>query len=357
MYYSVIRLLTAAACTTGLAAWAADATPAAKPAEKSATPAAAKPAANPETVLARGKGLEIKRAKLDEMVASYRQQSLSEGREIPTEQLPQLEMAMLDRMVVMYLVGKRATEAEQAKAKETMEKTFAEISAKSATPEVFKAQLKASGMTEESFKARIVEQTLHEAVVEREVSSKLAVDEAAIKKFYDENPKYFDQPEQVRASHVLISTMDQATQQDLPEDKKKEAKATAEKVLARAKKGEDFAALAKEFSQDPGSKDNGGEYTFPRGKMVKEFEESAFSLKPGEVSDLVTTKFGYHIIKLSEKLPAGMEPLAKAHDNIKRYLTQEGVRQKLPEFYEKVKKEAELEILDPALVPPKLSKP
>ena len=77
-----------------------------------------------------------------------------------------------------------------------------------------------------------------------------------------------------------------------------------EGLLKRARAGEDFAKLAKEYSEDPGSKDKGGEYKFPRGQMVPEFEAAAFSLKTNQVSDIVTTSFGYHIIKLSEKIPA-----------------------------------------------------
>lgn len=150
----------------------------------------------------------------------------------------------------------------------------------------------------------------------------LQVDQAKLKELYeaDQNYKklkelgldhYFDQ---VRARHILISTMDNATQTPLPEDKKAEAKKKAEELLAKAKGGADFAELAKEHSEDPGSKDNGGEYTFGRGRMVPEFENAAFSLNPGEISDLVETSYGYHIIKLEEKIASTPEDMEKAKD-------------------------------------------
>ncbi len=95
----------------------------------------------------------------------------------------------------------------------------------------------------------------------------------------------------VNASHILFEVKDPA--------KDAEIKAKAEAVLKRAKAGEDFAELAKQFSDDPGSKLQGGNLgSFPRGRMVKEFEDAAFSLKPGEISDLVRSQFGYHIIKV-----------------------------------------------------------
>lgn len=122
-------------------------------------------------------------------------------------------------------------------------------------------------------------------------------------------------------------------------------------MLKRARAGEDFAKLAKEYSDDPGSKDTGGEYTFARGKMVPEFEAAAFSLNTNQVSDIVQTQFGYHIIKLYEKLPAEKVELSKAHDRLKDWLTGRAMQQKLPDYIEKASKEAEVEILDEKLKP------
>ena len=124
----------------------------------------------------------------------------------------------------------------------------------------------------------------------------------------------------------------------------------------RAKDGEDFAKLAKEFSEDPGSKDKGGEYKFPRGQMVAEFEAAAFSMKTNQISDIVTTQFGYHIIKLSEKIPAQKVELAKVSQDIKDYLKGQAVQKELPKYMEKLKKEADVQILDEKLkpVPPAL---
>ncbi len=108
-----------------------------------------------------------------------------------------------------------------------------------------------------------------------------------VKKFYDENPTRFEEPEMVRASHILLSTMDAATRQPLADDKKAVKRKQAEDLLKRARAGEDFAKLAKEFSEDPGSRDKGGEYTFPRGQMVPEFESAAFSLNTRPTEEVI----------------------------------------------------------------------
>ena len=125
----------------------------------------------------------------------------------------------------------------------------------------------------------------------------------------------------------------------------------AEKILQRAKTGEDFAKLAKEFSEDPGSKDKGGEYTFARGEMVPEFEAAAFSMKTNQVSDLVTTPYGYHIIKLFEKIPAQRMEYAKVENEIKERLQVMEIQKQLPDYLEKLKQEAGVKIKGEKEVP------
>jgi hypothetical protein len=140
------------------------------------------------------------------------------------------------------------------------------------------------------------------------------VSDADIEQYYRDHPGDFDE---VRVRHILISTQpkEQGEEEEETKDKKtaekpktltkEEARKKAQVLLERARKGEDFAKLAKENSDDPGSKDKGGEYDFfGRGKMVPEFEKAAFALKPGEISDLVETQYGFHIIKLEERRTA-----------------------------------------------------
>jgi peptidyl-prolyl cis-trans isomerase C len=207
------------------------------------------------------------------------------------------------------------------------------------------------GMTEDKLVKTMAEEGTAEAVLLREL--KLNVTDADIKKFYDDtnNVAKFEQPEMVRASHILLMTQDPKTNQELSQADKEAKHKTMEGLLKRARAGEDFAKLAKEFSEDPGSKDKGGEYTFPRGQMMPEFETAAFALKTNEVSDIVTTQYGYHIIKLSEHLPAQKVPLDKVAPRIKNHLTQQELETKAPDYLAKLKKDAAVEILDLKLKP------
>src|SRR3989454_7979038 len=129
----------------------------------------------------------------------------------------------------------------------------------------------------------------------------------------------FTEPEQVRARHILIKVA-----ADAGADAKTAARKKAEVLLAKVKAGADFAALAKESSEDPGSVANGGDLgLFLRGHMTPAFEEAAFALQAGGVSDVVETPFGFHVIKVEEHRPGGVKPLEAVHDEIADSLKQE----------------------------------
>ncbi len=150
---------------------------------------------------------------------------------------------------------------------------------------------------------------------------------AEVNEYYEDHLADFDE---VRVRHILVSTQpDEEPADDAKAKKpvlsKEEARKKSQSLLDRVRKGEDFAKLAKENSDDPGSRDNGGGYDFfGRGKMVVEFEDTAFSLKPGEVSDVIETEFGFHIIKVEERRRAAPPATdQRVRQQITEKLTQE----------------------------------
>jgi len=143
-------------------------------------------------------------------------------------------------------------------------------------------------------------QVKQELELNREQVLAQAVMNQASRDYFDKNPAEFAR---VRARHILIGK-DQTSPKNLTDA---QAKKKADEVRARLAKGEDFAKLASQESDDPGSKDRGGEYTFAKGEMVPEFEKVAFAQKPGEISQPVATKFGYHIIQTEEFLKPKFE--------------------------------------------------
>ena len=162
--------------------------------------------------------------------------------------------------------------------------------------------------------------------------SQVTVSDEEIKQYYEEHQAEFGTQEQRHAAHILITVAKQASDAD-----KQAAKAKAEQVLQQLKQSPaKFAALAKQYSQDPGSAANGGDLgLFGRGAMVKPFEESVFSLKVGEVSDLVQTDFGYHIIKLLAVKPAKIQALSEVKNLIVQRLKSQHANDKFAELAEK----------------------
>jgi len=304
-----------------------------------------------DDILCKGKSVEVRRSQVDEAFVQFKANLTARGQPFPEERREQVETQLLDRLVVTRLLVNRATDEDRARAKALAEKFEGDTRKQAGSNESFERQLLAMGFSTEQFREQVAERAICEEVVERELKTKVSITNEQAKKFYDENGDQFERPEMVRASHILISTRDAVSGQEASGEKKKEKRAQTEKILERARKGEDFAALAREFSEDPGSKDKGGEYTFPRGQMVPEFEAAAFGLKTNEISDIVTTQFGYHIIKLSEKMPAQKVEYAKTEKELKEHLTKQEVQKQLPAFLEKLKSEANLEYLNGAKPP------
>jgi len=181
----------------------------------------------------------------------------------------------------------------------------------------------------------------------RVVAKDIRVPDDEIKKFYSANEKSFVAPEQVRAKHILIRISPGSS-----EEEKKKVRDNAEGLLKRLKEGEDFAKLAQEYSEDPGSRQSGGDLGyFGKGQVVKPFEEVAFSLKPGQTSDLVETQFGFHIIKVDDHKQAMNRPLEEVKDVIKARLQDELAKGKVEEYIKKVTKEAGMEVYPDRILP------
>ena len=162
--------------------------------------------------------------------------------------------------------------------------------------------------------------------------SQVTATDEEVKQYYEEHQSDFGTQEQRQASHILITVAKQASDAD-----KQAAKAKAEQILQQVKQSPaKFAALAKQYSQDPGSAANGGDLgMFGRGAMVKPFEDSVFSLKVGEVSDLVSSDFGYHIIKLVAVKPAKMQAMSEVKGMIAQRIKLQHAADKFAELAEK----------------------
>jgi peptidyl-prolyl cis-trans isomerase C len=295
--------------------------------------------------IARGKGFEIKQGRLDESVITIRAGAASRGNAMPPDAVRRLEREVLKRLINIELLKQRATDEDRQKGEAEAQKRLDQLIERAGSEEDMTRQLKAVDLTLERLRAKLVEEATAEMVLQREMNIQISDEE--VKKFYEENPARFEQPERVRAAHILLATREPDTRRELSEDEKAAKLRKMEGLLERARKGEDFAALATEYSEDRGSKDKGGEYTFPRGQMVPEFEAAAFALPPGKVSDIVTTSFGYHIIKVYEKIPARVLPLdEEVREEVRNVLKAQRLAAEMDGHMKVLAEAAGVEILD-----------
>jgi peptidyl-prolyl cis-trans isomerase C len=284
-------------------------------------------------------GKAISMADYQTQVNRLLQQLSMTGHKLDDKQMAGLKKRILDNLVTREVLKQQAEKEGIKVAPAKVEAEMAVIQ-KSTTPERFAASLKQMNMTEASFKDSLATQMTIRELIDRDLASKLTVTPQEVKAFYDGNPKLFNAPEMIRASHILVKVSKNATPKE-----KAAALAKIKAARKRILKGEDFATVAKQVSEDPGTKDKGGDLNFfPKGQMVPEFDKVAFALQPGQVSNIVKTSFGYHIIKVTDKKPAGMVPFDKIKDRIEQHLKSEKMQKALPAYIEALKAKDKIDI-------------
>ena len=301
-----------------------------------------------DPVIAKGKGVEVKQSALDEVVLGIKSAAAAHNETIPPAQLLGIESQMLSRLIQIQLLLQKATPADKAAGLAKAEDQLTNLLARAGSQEAFDRQLKAVGMTPQELRTKITQEATATATMTRELG--ITVTDADATNFYASHPTDFEQPETVHVRHILLLTMDTATRTPLSADQIEAKRKQIEDILKRVKAGEDFATLAQQYSEDPGSKVKGGELPpFSHGEMVPQFEAAAFSMQTNTVSDVVTTDYGFHIIKLLDKTPAEKVPFAKVLDKIKEFLVQQKTQKLAPAYLAGLTKAADVQILDPDL--------
>jgi peptidyl-prolyl cis-trans isomerase C len=303
-----------------------------------APPAEVKPvAAELPAVVARVNGEAIDRGEFERAIRSIEARA---GGPVPAEQRDAILRDVLEQLITYRLLTQESGKRQIVVADTEVESRIAQIRAQFPDDETFAQALSRQQMTVEALRTEAKAELTVAKMVEAEVVPQVTVGDKDVADFYQANPEEFKEPEQVRASHVLIradQTSDEAT--------KKKARAEAEQVLAKAKGGADFGALAREHSQDPGSAANGGDLEFfTRGQMVPAFEEAAFALEPDQMSGIVETPYGYHIIKVLERRAPRTIPLDEVRGQVHDFLVQRLRHEKTEAFIEQLKTRSKIEI-------------
>ncbi len=218
------------------------------------------------------------------------------------------------------------------------------------TLEQFQKIVEAQGGNFADVKAEFRKGMAYRKVAAAQWEGKINVTDADAKQYYDAHTKDFETPEQVRASHILISSKPKDPNGD-PNQAKTVAKTKIDGLLKQVKEGGDFAELAKKNSDCPSSANGGDLGLFGRGQMVKPFEDVAFTLKPNDISDIVETEFGYHIIKVTEHKDAGTVPFEEVKARITEQLTNEKKNEAIQAYIQSLKGKAKIEYATPPAAP------
>lgn len=305
-------------------------------------PKATAPAAEkPDTIqgpIARVNGHDIPASELKR--ARKVLQAGQPGVQLSADEQKELDKRVMDQLVSAELLYQSGLKLDMKDLDKQVDAKIAQAKSRFASEADFAKAIGDLDMDEKDLR----EYTRRDLIITNLVTSmivpKITVSEEESKKFYDQNIDKFRKDEKVRASHILCGIDAKASAEE-----KKKAREKAERLRKELANGADFATLAKENSTCPSSKQGGDLGFFGRGQMVPPFEQAAFALKPGEISDVVETQFGYHIIKQTERNMAETVPFSVARSRIDDYLKNEKVNAAVGDYLAELRKTAKIEIL------------
>ena len=304
----------------------------------------AKPAAELPDPVAVVEGEKISRADLEDTFKSALASSGINADDLTPDQKMAGYREILDELIVDKLISRKASSIDIKDA--DLEAELTRVKGQFPSEDAFKAEMAKAGETDSSFRDSVKKMMQQQKWMESQIGDKASVADADIKKFYDENKKEFEHPEMVRASHILILVPEDASDEVVAEKKK-----AADAALARVTtKKEDFTAVAKEVSEEPGAKESGGDLNFfPKDRMVPEFANAAFAMKKGDISKApVRTKFGWHVINVTDRKDSGSMPFEEVKGQVGSYLEGGKRREAVRNVIDGIRAEAKIDNKLPA---------
>jgi peptidyl-prolyl cis-trans isomerase C len=239
----------------------------------------------------------------------------TQGTAIRPDMIPELRKRIIDELIDKELLYQESLKKGIELEEKTVDEKMGALKKRFPDEETFRDELAQMNFSEEALRLQIRKDLVVRRLMEKEILPGIRVSDEDSKSFYDGHPDLFKQREKVKASHILIKS-----EADTDPISKEERWKKLEAVKKRIENGEDFASLAKEFSQCPSAERGGDLGYFERGKMVKPFEDAAFSMKTGEVSDIVATPFGFHLIKVTDRIEARTISYDESKERIRQHL-------------------------------------
>jgi peptidyl-prolyl cis-trans isomerase C len=280
----------------------------------------------------------IPKGRLDRELSGFQARIIRSGKVLDEQTLVRLRGTILEKLInqaLLYQVSvKEGITVDDAE----VEKQWATIREKLGSGEELKAVLSRIHVTEEIIKEEIRQVEAVRKFVKEKFEKGAAVSDEEAGTYYKSHPESFTRPEQVRARHILLQP-----DMDGGDQAKENAKRQLEELKKEIEGGADFGDLASKHSKCPSSQRGGDLGFFERGRMAKPFEDAAFALKPGELSDIVVTKFGYHLIKLEERRPPKLLPFDDVKEKLTEHLRREKVKEALGSYLKQLRQESQIE--------------
>ena len=295
---------------------------------------------SPAYVQPKGTVVRVNGVAIDAVELRRAEKVMLRGQTVPAEQQSAVDKQALKQLISAELLFQGAAKQEYKDLEKDVDAKLVQGKSRFKTEQDFAKAIKDLEMDEKDLREYTRRDLLINRFIETTFVPKATVSEADVRAFYDKNQDKFTQAESVKASHILIGVDSSST----PEAKTK-AREKAESLRKQLTGGADFAALAKDNSTCPSSKQGGDLGYFGKGQMVPPFEKATFALKPGEISDVVETQFGYHIIKLTEKKPAATTDFKEVKGKIEEYLKGQSINEMIQKYIADAEKTAKIDIL------------
>lgn len=267
--------------------------------------------------------------------AERQQQPLDEQTRLNIDKLA------LNRLIDRKLVEQKIRELDIRISEEEIRQAIEDVKRQNKlSQEALVAALTNQGLTFDQYKTQIREQLERLRLISQEVRSKIVVSEREMHEFYQANPQKFGGEDQLKARNIFFRL-----DKEMPAEQVKKIMTTAMTVLYEAQSGKDFAELARKYSDDPAAKKNGGDLgTFRKGDVLPEFEESLAKMKPGDVSDLIYTSTGLHIIKLEARIPGAPRPFDEVKGEVEDLLYRKKSEERFNQWVADLRKSAAIDI-------------
>ena len=283
-------------------------------------------------------GTVIPRAEFDRGMMRAYQQIASTGRSFSESQLPEVKKSVIESLINQELLYQESQNKSIKVEDKEIDKQMDALKKRFPNEKEYNTALAKMNLSEAEIKFQITKGLAIQQFIETKIVQKITVADDETEAHYNNNLDLFKQPEQIRAMHILAMFEPQAT-----EEQKATARKKLEEVQQKLGKGEDFEALAKKYSEGPSGAKGGDLGYFSKGQMVPPFEEAAFALKSGEVSDIVATRFGYHLIKVVDKKPGSTMSYKEIKADLTQYMKQQKVQEQVKLYIDKLQQKAKVE--------------